>query len=279
VTRQEPELQSPYLGNTRNPQIRQFRSLLQKIYTLQREQPASDTSTEAQARAASLARDQLVQVIAAQELELAAAAATDELSTLNETRYLKAAIADELLLHSDWLGQTAHLDFLLEDHLFHTRHSGQEVFVRIDRLLRDPSERAAYLSSIYLFVINAGFQGQYRGDPFAEDRLQKIADQLFRRAYRRPPEALSKTIRATGHVDRRICHQAYENVLSGLAPIKVFRFTKGMVLFIGLFLALGLSSQLIWLSISGPVRQALEDTGVPNARSVQTSQKGREQTQ
>jgi type VI secretion system protein ImpK len=279
VTRQEPELQSPHLGNTRSPQIRQFRSLLQQIYRLQREQPASDTSTEAQARAASLARDQLVQAIAAQELELAAAAAIDELSTLDETRYLKAALADELLLHSDWLGQTAQLDFLLEDHLFHTRHSGQEVFVRIDRLLRDPSERAAYLSSIYLFVINAGFQGQYRGDPFAEDRLQKIADQLFRRAYRRPPEALSKTIRATGHVDRRICHQAYENVLSGLAPIKVFRFTKGMVLFIGLFLALGLSSQLIWLSISGPVRQALEDTGVPNAGSVQTSQKGREQTQ
>jgi type VI secretion system protein ImpK len=279
VTRQEPELQSAHLGSTTSPQIQQFRSLLQQIATIQREQPASDISSEVQARAASRARDLLIQAIAAQELELAAAAATDELSTLDETRYLKAALADELLLHSVWLGQAAQLDFLLEDHLFHTRHSGQEIFVRIDRLLRDPSERAAYLSSIYLFVINAGFQGQYRGDPFAEDRLQEIAGQLFRRAYRRPPEALSKTIRATGHVDRRICHQAYENVLSGLAPIKVFRFTKGMVLFIGLFLALGLSSQLIWLSISGPVRQALEDPGVPNAGSVQTSQKGREQTQ
>jgi hypothetical protein len=32
------------------------------------------------------------------------------------------------------------------------------------------------------------------------------------------------------------------------------------------------------LSISGPVRQALEDTGVPNSNSVQTSQKGPEQT-
>lgn len=279
MTRQEPELQSAHLGSTTSPQIQQFRSLLQQIATIQREQPASDISSEVQARAASRARDLLIQAIAAQELELAAAAATDELSTLDETRYLKAALADELLLHSVWLGQAAQLDFLLEDHLFHTRHSGQEIFVRIDRLLRDPSERAAYLSSIYLFVINAGFQGQYRGDPFAEDRLQEIAGQLFRRAYRRPPEALSKTIRATGHVDRRICHQAYENVLSGLAPIKVFRFTKGMVLFIGLFLALGLSSQLIWLSISGPVRQALEDPGVPNAGSVQTSQKGREQTQ
>lgn len=279
MTRQEPGLQSAHLGSTTSPQIQQFRSLLQQITTIQREQPASDISSEVQARAASRARDLLIQAIAAQELELAAAAATDELSTLDETRYLKAALADELLLHSVWLGQAAQLDFLLEDHLFHTRHSGQEIFVRIDRLLRDPSERAAYLSSIYLFVINAGFQGQYRGDPFAEDRLQEIAGQLFRRAYRRPPEALSKTIRATGHVDRRICHQAYENVLSGLAPIKVFRFTKGMVLFIGLFLALGLSSQLIWLSISGPVRQALEDTGVPNAGSVQTSQKGREQTQ
>ena len=279
MTRQEPELQSAHLGSTTSPQIQQFRSLLQQIATIQREQPASDISSEVQARAASRARDLLIQAIAAQELELAAAAATDELSTLDETRYLKAALADELLLHSVWLGQAAQLDFLLEDHLFHTRHSGQEIFVRIDRLLRDPSERAAYLSSIYLFVINAGFQGQYRGDPFAEDRLQEIAGQLFRRAYRRPPEALSKTIRATGHVDRRVCHQAYENVLSGLAPIKVFRFTKGMVLFIGLFLALGLSSQLIWLSISGPVRQALEDPGVPNAGSVQTSQKGREQTQ
>ncbi|MGA1527400.1 MAG: DotU family type IV/VI secretion system protein [Burkholderiaceae bacterium] len=278
MTRQEPELQSPHLGSTISPQIRQFRSLLQQISTIQREQPTSDATSEAQVKAASLARDQLVQVIAAQELEIAAVAASDELSTLEETRYLKAALADELLLHSVWLGQAAQLDFLLEDQLFHTRHSGQEVFVRIDRLLRDPSERAAYLSSVYLFVINAGFQGQYRGDPFAGDRLQEIAGQLFRRAYRRPAEALSRAIHATGHVDRRICHQAYENVLSGLAPIKVFRFTKGMVLFIGLFLALGLSSQLIWLSISGPVRQALEDTGVPNSNSVQTSQKGPEQT-
>ncbi len=279
MTRQEPELQSAHLGSTTSPQIQQFRSLLQQISTIRREQPASDVSSEEQARAASLARDQLVQAIAAQELELAAAAAIDELSTLDETRYLKAALADELLLHSVWLGQAAQLDFLLEDQLFHTRHSGQEIFVRIDRLLRDPSERAAYLSSIYLFVINAGFQGQYRGDPFAEDRLQEIAGQLFRRAYRRPPEALSKTIRATGHVDRRICHQAYENVLSGLAPIKVFRFTKGVVLFIGLFLALGLSSQLIWLSISGPVRQALKDAGATTASAVQKSQKGPEQTQ
>jgi type VI secretion system protein ImpK len=279
VTRQEPELQSPHLGSTTSPQIRQFRSLLQQIYRLQREQPASDASKEAQAKAASLARDQLGQTIAAQELELAAAAATDELSTLDETRYLKAALADELLLHSVWLGQEAQLDFLLEDHLFHTRHSGQEIFVRIDRLLRDPSERASRLSSIFLFVINAGFQGQYRGDPFAEDRLQEIANQLFRRAYRRSPEALSIKIHATGHSERRICRQAYENVLSGLAPIKVFRFTKGMVLFISLFLALGLCSQVIWLSISAPVRHALEDAGATSASSVQKSQKRPEQTQ
>jgi len=278
VTRREPELETPHLGSATSPQIQQFRALLQTIHTLQREQPTSSTPDEDKAKAAAMVRDQLVQAIAAQELELAAAAATDELATLDETRYLKAALADELLLHSVWMGQSAQLDFLLEDQLFHTSYSGQEVFHRIDGILRDPSARATYLSSIYLFVINAGFQGQYRGEPFAEDRLQEIAEQLFRRAYRRPAQALSRAIHPTGRGEQRICPQAYENVLSGLAPIKVFRFTKGTVLFISLFLALGLASQLIWLSISGPVRQALNDNSAATASAAQTNQAGREQT-
>ena len=176
------------------------------------------------------------------------------------------------------MGQSAQLNFLLEDQLFHTSYSGQEVFHRIDGILRDPSARATYLSSIYLFVINAGFQGQYRGEPFAENRLQEIAEQLFRRAYRRPAQALSRAIHPTGRSEQRICHQAYDNVLSGLAPIKVFRFTKGTVLFISLFLALGLASQLIWLSISGPVREALYAGRTADASSTKTYQAGREQT-
>lgn len=278
MTRREPELETPHLGSATSPQIQQFRALLQIIHTLQREQPTSSTPDEDTDKAAEMARDRLVQAIAAQELELAATSATDELATLDEARYLKAALADELLLHSIWIGQSAQLNFLLEDRLFHTSYSGQEVFHRIDGILRDPSARATYLSSIYLFVINAGFQGQYRGEPYAENRLQEIAEQLFRRAYRRPAQALSKAIHPTGRVEQRICHQAYENVLSGLAPIKVFRFTKGTVLFISLFLALGLASQLIWLSISGPVRQALNDNSASAANTTQTSNAGREQT-
>lgn len=278
MTRREPELETPHLGSATSPQIQQFRALLQIIHTLQREQPTSSTPDEDTDKAAEMARDRLVQAIAAQELELASTSATDELATLDEARYLKAALADELLLHSIWIGQSAQLNFLLEDRLFHTSYSGQEVFHRIDAILRDPSARATYLSSIYLFVINAGFQGQYRGEPYAENRLQEIAEQLFRRAYRRPAQALSKAIHPTGRVEQRICHQAYENVLSGLAPIKVFRFTKGTVLFISLFLALGLASQLIWLSISGPVRQALNDNSASAANTTQTSNAGREQT-
>ncbi|MEY3942936.1 MAG: hypothetical protein RLZZ133_626, partial [Pseudomonadota bacterium] len=50
------------------------------------------------------------------------------------------------------------------------------------------------------------------------------------------------------------------------------------VLFIGLFLALGLASQLIWLSISAPVRQALNDNSAATASAAQTTQAGREQT-
>lgn len=278
MTRREPELETPHLGSATSPQIQQFRALLQIIHTLQREQPTSSTPDEDKDKAAEMARDRLVQAIAAQELELAATSATDELATLDEARYLKAALADELLLHSIWMGQSAQLNFLLEDQLFHTSYSGQEVFHRIDGILRDPSARATSLSSIYLFVINAGFQGQYRGEPYAENRLQEIAEQLFRRAYRRPAQALSKAIHPTGRVEQRICHQAYENVLSGLAPIKVFRFTKGTVLFISLFLTLGLASQLIWLSISGPVRQALNDNSASATNTTQTSKAGREQT-
>lgn len=278
MTRRVPELETLRLGSTTSPQIRQFRGLLQTIHNFQREQPTASTSAEEKSKAAAMVRDQLVQAIAAQELELATAAATDELATLDETRYLKAALADELLLHSAWIGQSAQLDFLLEDHLFHTSYSGQEVFDRIAAVLRDPSARATHLSSVYLLVINAGFQGQHRGNPSADERLQEIAEQLFRRAYRRPAQALSRAIHPAGRGEQRICHQAYENVLSGLAPVKVFRFTRGTVLFISLFLALGLASQLIWLSISGPVRQALNDNGAATASSAQTKETSGEPT-
>lgn len=81
-------------------------------------------------------------------------------------QYLMAAHADELfIIELDWPGRSAWAQFLLERSLFRTATAGRDFFTRLDLLLksrsRDPLQDE--LGTVFLMVLQLGFQGQYRG--------------------------------------------------------------------------------------------------------------------
>ena len=74
-----------------------------------------------------------------------------------------AALADEIFLYLDWPGREAWRANLLEFKLFQSYRAGEEIFRRIEALLRTRDPADSELAKIYLMAIALGFRGQPRG--------------------------------------------------------------------------------------------------------------------
>jgi type IV/VI secretion system ImpK/VasF family protein len=81
-----------------------------------------------------------------------------------DAQYAMAALADETFTLLEWEGQAAWQDHLLEQHLFHGRAAGYDLFKRIDHLLKEAPNTPVSrdLARVYLMVLAAGFNGKYR---------------------------------------------------------------------------------------------------------------------
>lgn len=164
-------------------------------------------------------------------------------------RYLKAALADEILLSRPWAGRRVWPQRLLEAEMFRTSVAGDRVLADIERLLadREPSQRT--LARLYLFALALGFQGRLRGQPEIE-RLAGLRTELFQFVYQRTPES--------GARDRVLSEQPYASTLSHLAPLHrrgVSRWALiGAIVLAGLLVL----SELLWLWPTWPLRQALD---------------------
>ena len=66
---------------------------------------------------------------------------------VNDFRYVAAALADEVLVNLDWLGQDRWVDCLLEDYFFGTTVAGDRVFTNINQLLnaQNPPSMSCFL--------------------------------------------------------------------------------------------------------------------------------------
>ena len=171
-----------------------------------------------------------------------------ELESIADARYLKAALADEILLNTEWIGRETWTSHLLEAALFRTSVAGERVFERIEELLstREPSRRD--IARLYLFALALGFQGRYRGlheDP----RLAGLREELFQFVYQRPPEL--------GARERVMSERAYASTLSHIAPRKLPTLSRWTVAFLLAVVGLLAVSELLWLWQSWPVRQVL----------------------
>lgn len=205
--------------------------------------------SEAEAAAtAQLLSKRLIQIIELHTLEMRRLGGRAVMDTEVQARYLKAALADELMLNTDWVGRHAWRHVLLEAQLFRSSVAGDKIFDDIDLLLRvrEPAQRA--VARLYLHALALGFQGRWRGGGDMH-RLAQYRRELFEFVAQREP--------ALGGVDRPLSPQAYSSTLGHLARRRIPRLSRWslVVILIALFL-LGVS-EMLWLWRSWPVRDVL----------------------
>lgn len=123
-------------------------------------------------------------------------------------QYVMAALADEIFLYLDWPGREAWRTNLLEFKLFQSYRAGEEVFRRIEALLRTRDPADSELAKIYLMALALGFRGELRG-PEAQARIDWYRRELYtfltqrdpgtpREPHSLFPEAYQSTVDASG---------------------------------------------------------------------------------
>jgi len=204
--------------------------------------------------------ERLVQVIELQSLESQRLMGMGGQSLESRARFLKAALADELMLELEWSGRALWRDQLIEARLFRTSRAGEQVIDDIQSALsrRGAPDRASAL--LLLHALSLGFQGRLRGRPEAVAELQGYRAGLFRLVYQRDPNLeLSAPL---------ISAAAYEHVLTQRPLTRMPRLSGRGVYFGVVMLLLLTASQAIWLWQTWPLRRALDQA---DERSQATS--------
>ena len=147
----------------------------------------------------------LVSILERQSLDAGLEGGDFAVEIYRRAQYAMAALADEVFLNLEWAGREAWREHLLEAKFFNTHRAGEEMFERIEDLLRDRDSLYAELGRIYLMVLALGFQGKFRGRPDADEVLQNYRKRLFRFVFNRDPVAV--------HGNERVAPQAYASTL------------------------------------------------------------------
>jgi type VI secretion system protein ImpK len=201
--------------------------------------PATAGTPEAVAEAApSAVWRRLLSLLERQELEASREGGDFAVELFRRAKYAMAALADEVFLNLPWAGREAWREHLLENRLFGTHRAGEEMFERIEVLLRDRDSAYGELARLYLIVLALGFQGKYRGSPEAERELEDYRRRLFQFIFSRDP----RTVRG----EEQVVPQAYAATLdeahpSELPHLKPWLWAIAMVVL--LWIAAG---HLIW---------------------------------
>jgi type VI secretion system protein ImpK len=228
---------------------RQFRAFYGEVSKAQmRALEMRETDADSAAQSVSKHLEGLIEL---QTLESKRDGNRFELESVADARYLKAALADEILLNSDWIGRSRWTEHLLEASLFRTSIAGEKVFTRIEQVLssREPSLRP--LASLYLSALALGFQGKYRGVQDAP-KFAGYRQELFQFIYQKRADLSGR--------DRVLSPQAYGSTLSHIEARKMPSLSRWSVVVLMAFVALLALSEILWLWQSWPVRQVL-DTG------------------
>ena len=172
-----------------------------------------------------------------------------ELESIADARYLKAALADEMLLNMQWIGRECWTEHLLEASLFRTSVAGERVFERIEELLssREPSLRT--IGGIYVSALALGFQGKFRGLE-ERGRLDSYRQELYQFVYQRRPDLTGR--------DRVLSERAYASTLSHIEPRKMPTISRWGLIFLMAVVGVLAVSEILWLWQSWPVRTALQ---------------------
>jgi type VI secretion system protein ImpK len=227
-------------------QFRDFYGVLRRAVEAVRQ--VNDAEAPAVAQALST---QLSQLIELHTLEARRTGGKSAMEAEGVARFLKAALADELLLSTDWAGRAHWHHVLLEANLFRSSHAGDKVFQEIEQLLLAREATQRNQARLYLYALSLGFQGRYRGTNHLEP-LHDFRRELYQFIYQRAPDL-------QGH-ERSLSERAYASTLSYLTGRRLPRLSRWWVVLGLVLLALLALSQVIWMWQSWPVRRALETT-------------------
>lgn len=105
----------------------------------------------------------LVGLLNRQEAEVRRTGGEYAAAIYRRAQYVMAALADEIFLYLEWPGRETWRTQLLEFKLFQSYNAGEEVFRRIEAVLRTRDPADAELAKIYLMALALGFRGALRG--------------------------------------------------------------------------------------------------------------------
>ena len=230
--------------------VRQFRQFYEELERIWQTAPPCSNSAEAIVLARQVSR-QLENLIEMQSLEYRQGGSRFAQQAAEDARYIKAALADEVLLRQDWSGREIWSQHLLEATMFRSSVAGEKVFDDIKHLLRarEPAQRT--LAQLYLFTLALGFQGQYR-DQNAKDLLAGLRRELFQFVFQRQADLAGR--------DRVLSPQPYANTLSHIAPKRMAPLSRWKLILLGGVIGLLAISELLWLWPTWQLRQVLNGT-------------------
>ena len=238
--------------------MEQFRAFFDELVKAQRRfSEAPDTDPDEAAQGMSR---HLLNVLEIQTLQSRRDSTRFDIENVADARYLKAVLADELLLNAQWAGRERWTSYLLESALFRTNIAGDLVFKKIEALLSDREPSRREIARLYLFALAMGFQGRFRGaGEQADARLRSYREELYEFIYQRRADL--------GGRDRVVSESAYTNTLSHIAPRKLPTVSRWSVMALLVVAALLAISEILWLWQSWPVRQALHGDTVVGVSS------------
>ena len=226
-------------------QFRDFYGVLRRAVEAVRGVSEAEAAAVAQALSS-----QLSQLIELHTLEARRTGGKSAMEAEGSARFLKAALADELLLSTDWAGREHWRHVLLEANLFRSSHAGDRVFHEIEQILSAREATQRNLARLYLYALSLGFQGRYRGNDL--EPLLEFRRELYQFIYQRAPDLQGR--------DRSLSERAYASTLSYLVGRRLPRLSRWWVALCLILAALLALSQVLWMWQSWPVRRALDTT-------------------
>lgn len=183
----------------------------------------------------------LVGLLNRQEAEVRRTGGEYATAIYRRAQYVMAALADEIFLYLEWPGREAWRTQLLEFKLFQSYNAGEEVFRRIEAVLRTRDPADAELAKIYLMALALGFRGALRG-PGAQARIDWYRRELYTFLTNRDP--------GTPRDPQSLFPEAYQSNLEAAGSARRLSPARRWLLLSLLLLLLWiLSSQWVWNGI------------------------------
>lgn len=193
------------------------------------------------------AKRQLQLVLEKFALDAAVERGGEGATLFREAEYAFAALADEIFLTTDWVGREAWLGSMLEQSMFGSQIAGEDVFRRIDLLLRSRTAASLELASVYLMTLALGFEGQYRGGD--GQALAEYRRKLYRFLYRADGPA----------PENKLVPQAYDHTTRGERPVRLPYVQRWMIV-LGVTLLLYLiGTEIVWRRVTADLTRTASD--------------------